>query len=95
MQSTVATPWLDVSAAVKDGWVSLAVVNSNAEKRIETELKGLPEGTEVDVYLVTSEKLEDVNTAEKTTVKIKESKWKAAKSYTFPQHSFTMLRWKA
>lgn len=95
VQSTVAAPWLDVSAAVKDGWVSLAVVNSHDEKGIKTELKGLPEGVEVDVYLVTGENLADVNTAEKTAVEIKESKWKAERTYTFPKHSFTLLRWKA
>lgn len=95
VKSTLDVPWLDVSAAIKDGWVSLAVVNLHPDSGLETEVKGIPEGSEVNVFLVTGENLEVVNTAEVTTVDIKESTWKAATKYTFPKHSFTMLRWKA
>jgi alpha-N-arabinofuranosidase len=94
IESTMDVSYLDVSAAVKDGWVSLAVVNLHAEKSFETQLKGLEVGKEVQVYLVTGESLDDVNTAEKTTVEIKEAKWSAKDTYTFPRHSFTMLRWR-
>ncbi|KAA8904823.1 glycoside hydrolase superfamily [Sphaerosporella brunnea] len=94
IESTMDVPWLDVSAAVNNGYVNLAVVNLHAEKAFETELKGVPAGQDVEVHLVTGEKLDDVNTAEKTTVEIKESKWTASSNYTFPKHSFTLLRWK-
>lgn len=95
IETTMDVAWLDVSAAIKDGWVNLAVVNSHENKSYETELKGIKEGTNVEVHLVTGEKLDDVNTAENTTVEIQESKWSAKGNYTFPKHSFTLLRWKA
>jgi len=78
---------MDVSAAVNNGYVNLAVVILNAEKAFETELKGVLAGQNVEVHLITGENLNDVNTADKTTVEIKESK------YTFPKHSFNLLRW--
>jgi alpha-N-arabinofuranosidase len=83
-----------VSAAVEDGWVNLAVVNLCAERGWETEIKGVPEGREVQVYLVTGEGLGDVNTEEETSVEIKESTWVAEERFTFLKHSFTMLRWR-
>jgi len=94
LQSTKSVGWLDVSAAVEDGWVNLAVVNLCAERGWETEIKGVPEGREVQVYLVTGEGLGDVNTEEETSMEVKESTWVAEERFTFLKHSFTMLRWR-
>lgn len=95
VETTMDTPWLDVSASLYKGKIGLAVVNIHPEKAFEVEIKGLSEGVEVEIYYVTGEKLTDVNTEEKQTVGIKESKWTSKGKYIFPKHSFTLLRWKA
>ncbi|KAM0344124.1 hypothetical protein ACHAPU_007845 [Fusarium lateritium] len=95
IRGTIETPWLDVSAALdKDGVVNLAVVNIHQEKDFETELKGLAAGKEVEVHTVNGADVKVVNTAEKEEVGIKESKWNGEGLFTFPKHSFTLLRWK-
>ncbi|KAF5023733.1 hypothetical protein F66182_4207 [Fusarium sp. NRRL 66182] len=95
IRGTIETPWLDVSAAVdKDGIVNLAVVNIHEDKDFETELKGLTGGKEVEVHTVSGADVRVVNTAEKEEVGIKESKWDGEGLFTFPKHSFTLLRWK-
>jgi alpha-N-arabinofuranosidase len=94
IRGTIETPWLDVSAALdKDGTVNLAVVNIHEEKDFETELKGLS-GKDVEVHSVSGTDVKVVNTAEKEEVGIKESKWNGEGFFTFPKHSFTLLRWK-
>ena len=88
------TPWLDVSAAKgPGGWVALAVVNVHEETAFETELRGVAE-TEVEVYTVTGSNVKVVNSPDKEEVGIKESKWDGKGLFTFPKHSFTLLRWK-
>ncbi|SPJ85830.1 related to alpha-L-arabinofuranosidase 1 [Fusarium torulosum] len=95
IRGAIETPWLDVSAALdKDGVVNLAVVNIHQEKDFETELKGLAAGKEVEVHTVNGADVKVVNTAEKEEVGIKESKWNGEGLFTFPKHSFTLLRWK-
>ncbi|KAF4973133.1 hypothetical protein FSARC_477 [Fusarium sarcochroum] len=95
IRGTIETPWLDVSAALdKDGVVNLAVVNIHEEKDFETELKGLTGGKEIEVHSVSGKDVKVVNTAEKEEVAIKESKWNGEGLFTFPKHSFTLLRWK-
>jgi alpha-N-arabinofuranosidase len=93
IRGAIETPWLDASASLKDGVVSLAVVNIHEEKDFETELRGVT-GKDVEVYSVSGDGVAVVNTAEKQEVGIKESKWNGEGSFTFPKHSFTLLRWK-
>ncbi|KAI5458262.1 family 51 glycoside hydrolase [Mariannaea sp. PMI_226] len=93
IRGTIETPWLDASAALKDGVVSLAVVNIHEEKDLETELRGIA-GKEVEVYSVSGDNVAVVNTEEKQEVGIKESKWNGEGPFTFPKHSLTLLRWK-
>lgn len=94
--AAVDTPWLDASAAVDDeGWVNLAVVNIHAEKAFETEIKAELGTGGVEVYTVTGSGVDVVNTEAKEEVGIKESKWDGKGLYTFPKHSFTLLRWKS
>lgn len=95
LRGKMETPWLDVSASVDDGGVvSLVVVNIHDAKNLITKVDGIPEGVEVDVYTVTGERLNCTNTAEKSEVEVKESKWTASGTYDFPKASMTMLRWK-
>ncbi|KAM0200086.1 hypothetical protein ACHAPA_011795 [Fusarium lateritium] len=95
IRGAIETPWLDVSAALdKDGVVNLAVVNIHQEKDYETELKGLTAGKEVEVHTVNGADVKVVNTAEKEEVLIEETKWNGEGLFTFPKHSFTLLRWK-
>lgn len=97
IQSTMDTPWLDVSAAVNDGYINLAVVNLHPEEEITVDLHGIPDGTEIQEFLVTGKSLDDVNTEEKTTVKIVENTgiWGSeySNNWIFPKHSFVLLRW--
>lgn len=87
-------PWLDVSASLgEDGFANLAVVNIHETEDFKVELKGVV-GSDVTVYLVSGEKLSDVNTEGSEKVGLSESKWEGGSSYTFPKHSFTLLRWK-
>lgn len=84
---------LDVSASVKDGWVSLVVVNIDEERHIETEILGVK--GEVDVYTVTGHSVKAVNVEGKEEVSLKEGKWDGKGKYKFEKHSLVMLRWKA
>lgn len=91
IRGTIETPWLDVSAALgDDGVVSLAVVNIQEDKAIETQLKGIPAGAKVEVHLVSGkgvmEREAGVSTSEIT--------WPEDHSYKFPAASLTMLRYK-
>ncbi|KAM5341265.1 hypothetical protein ACJ41O_015374 [Fusarium nematophilum] len=96
IRGKIETPWLDVSASINDeGIVSLVVVNISETRSFATKLEGIPGGTVVEVYTVTGPSVESVNTAEKQTVGIEETKWVAESVYQFPTASVTMLRWKA
>ncbi|KAL0260433.1 hypothetical protein SLS55_004120 [Diplodia seriata] len=96
IRGTVETPWLDVSAAITDdGWVGLAVVNVHEQKSFETSLDGVAAKGPVKVYTVTGPSWEVVNTQDKEEVGIKESEWDGKGKFTFPNLSFTLLRWKA
>lgn len=94
IRGAVETPWLDASAAVKDGVVSLAVVNVHEKEGFATELRGVKKDGEVEVYRVSGENVGVVNTAEEQAVGIEESTWDGEGLFTFPKHSFTLLRWK-
>lgn len=85
--------WLDVSASVnEDGVLSLAVVNIHETADFEVDLTGAK--GEVDVYSVGGPDVKAVNKEGKEEVTLKESKWESAKGkFTFPKHSFTLLRW--
>lgn len=95
LRGAMETPWLDVSASIKDGVVSLVVVNIHESKSFSTKLDGIPSGANVDVYTVAGDNIGVINTAEKSEVEVEESKWQAEESYEFPKASMTMLRWKA
>lgn len=95
IRGKIETPWLDVSAAIKDGIISLVVVNVHETKNFPTRLAGITEGSDVDVFTVTGPSVWSTNTADKTEVSIRESKWDGKGLYDFPHASMTMLRWKA
>ena len=89
-------PLLDVSASVDDhGTVALCVVNIHAENDVSVDIDGLHEGAEVNVFTVTGSGPSVTNMQGKEEVAVKELKWSAKGLYSFPKHSFTMLRWKA
>jgi alpha-L-arabinofuranosidase len=100
VQTTCDVPRLDVSAAVDGGWVTVAVVNVDAEHSFETELAGVaPADGEIQVFKVGGEgnTLKDVNEEGNEIVTIAESTLKGQeqiKKFVFERHSFTMLRWK-
>lgn len=92
LRAAVNTPWLDVSASIKDGWVSLAVVNIHPEKDFETELKGVSGGAK-KVFVVDGSDVSVVNTKGKEEVGVKETEWDGQASFVFKKHSLTLLRW--
>ncbi|RPB00985.1 glycoside hydrolase [Choiromyces venosus 120613-1] len=95
VRTTMDMPWLDVSAAVEDGHINLAVANISEERDWEVEIKGVSKGAEVKVFEVKGEKVDDVNSEEKRTVGIEEKVWTVAgETYLFKRLSFTLLRWK-
>lgn len=97
VQSTVAVPKLDVSAAVDGGWISVAVVNSDDARDYATRLDGLAAGTAVQVFRLGGHghAATDCNADGDEKIAVVESAWTASgDSYTFERLSFTMLRWK-
>jgi len=58
------------------------------------ELNGLVSG-EVTVYKVSGESVQSTNIEGKEAVGLEESKWDGKGKFTFPKHTFIMLRWKA
>ncbi|KAI0025102.1 glycoside hydrolase family 51 protein [Xylariomycetidae sp. FL0641] len=89
-------PWLDVSAAVDDAGerVSLAVVNLSEDRDFAVALKGVG-GSAVQTFTVTAPDLRAVNVEGREEVGLVEGTWDGeGGKYTFPKHSFTMLRWK-
>ncbi|KAF3039901.1 hypothetical protein E8E12_005394 [Didymella heteroderae] len=95
IRGTIETPYLDACAvAGEDGYTNLAVTNISEDKDFEVDLSGIS-ADEVEVHIVTGEHVQVTNTAEDQQVGIKESSWDGKGAYTFPKHSFTLLRWKA
>ncbi|KAG5965466.1 hypothetical protein E4U57_004049 [Claviceps arundinis] len=95
IRGTIATPWLDVSAALDDnGVLNLAVVNIHEEKDFKTNLFGIGGEKDVEVHTVTGANTSVSNTDQTEEVHIEETKWKVTSSFVFPKHSFTLLRWK-
>ncbi|CAJ2511639.1 Uu.00g072640.m01.CDS01 [Anthostomella pinea] len=89
-------PWLDVSACLgDDGYVSLAVVNMSETEDFATELRGVVGKDDVTTYTVTGPGVAAVNVEGKEEVGLVEGKWEGEGTYTFPKHTFTMLRWKS
>lgn len=106
IRKTTPTPWLDVSCAYDEaaGFVNLAVVNVNDEADIAADLdlkNALPAGLgadqkqEVQVFTVgggdVDVKATNFDGVER--VGMVESTWATSAQYTFPKHSFTLLRW--
>lgn len=93
-------PYLDVSATYKDGEVILCVVNRHKEEGITTDILSqngdfsgnfrVYEVNGPDVKAANDFGKELVNTKEKTSIKANGKKI----TYTFPPHSFTMLKGK-
>ncbi len=94
-------PYLDVSAAYKDGEVVIMVINRNKDKAITTDVfsqQGSFDG-DFEVYEVNGPDIKAENDFEKTNVKTVQKepiKVKKATSFTyeFPAHSLTMLKGK-
>jgi alpha-L-arabinofuranosidase len=95
IRAAIETPWLDVSASIHEGVVTLVVVNIHETNAYATRLDGIVEGTPVQVYTVTGPSVQSTNTAGNSEVGIQESKWDGKGPYEFPRASMTMLRWKA
>ncbi|KAK3074401.1 hypothetical protein LTR53_003195 [Teratosphaeriaceae sp. CCFEE 6253] len=95
-QSTVDSPWLDVSATLSDdGWISMAVVNVHQSEAFDVELDGIKcEGGSVKKYLITGAKWDVVNVENDQQVGIEESEWDGKGKCRFPRMSVTMLRWR-
>ena len=95
IRGTIETPYLDACAvAGEDGYTNLAVANVSEDKDFEVDLSGI-QADKVDVHTVTGEHVQVTNTAEDQQVGIKESSWDGKGAFTFPKHSFTLLRWKS
>ncbi|KAI0479193.1 glycoside hydrolase family 51 protein [Xylariaceae sp. FL0804] len=96
-------PWLDVSACLgDDGYASLAVANLSPDEDFRTELRGVGgdaaeagAGGSVSVYTVAGPGVGAVNVEGREEVGLSEGRWDGRGPYTFPKHTFTMLRWKA
>ena len=93
-------PYLDVSATWKDGEIILCVVNRNKDKSIQTDIinqKGEFSGN-FKVYEVNGPDIKSMNDFGKETVKtVSKSDIKAKGNkltYSFPAHSFTMIKGK-
>jgi alpha-L-arabinofuranosidase len=98
--STCSVPKLDVSAAINnDGWMNVAVVNSNENDSVMATLDGLKviEGQQVEVYTVGGNGYDasDTNIEGIEKIGIKEGRWDGKDMiYWFERLSFTVLRWK-
>lgn len=98
--STVPVPTLDVSAALsEDGWMNLAVVNSNDTRAQTASLNGLKvrDGAEVEVHTVGGGEqfgAMDSNGESAEKIRIREGRWDGKGGvYKFEKLSFTLLRW--
>ena len=94
-------PYLDVSATYDHGEVILCVVNRNKDKAITTDLiseEGKFDGN-FDIYEVNGPDVKSGNDFGATTVKTEQKpsmslKNTAKMTYSFPPHSFTMIKGK-
>ena len=94
IRGTIETPYLDCSAALgHDGYINLAVVNVSDDRDFDVSLEGL-KAEKVEVYTVSGDNVDVVNTTETQKVAIKESTWDGKGTFNFGKHSFTLLRWK-
>lgn len=95
IRNTIETPYLDCSATLSDdGFINLAVTNVNEKLDFEVDIPGL-KADKVEVYTVTGDNVDVVNTEGVQNVGIKESSWDGQGRFKFGKHSFTLLRWKA
>jgi alpha-L-arabinofuranosidase len=97
IRKTEDTPWLDVSCAFsEDGFVNLAVINISEDRDFETQIMGVGENS-VDIFTIgkDNESVSDVNFDGVQRVGVVPSKWDGKGRYTFPKHTFSLLRWKA
>lgn len=98
--STVPVPTLDVSAVLsEDGWMNLAVVNTDEQTTQNVDLSGIKvkEGEKVKVYTVGGSQygVMDTNSENNEQIGIQESEWDTkTTTYAFEKLSFTLLRWK-
>lgn len=93
-------PYLDVSATTKDGELRLCVVNRHKDEAITTDIFSqngafsgnftVHEVTGPDIKAGNDFGKENVKTVEKQAVKVNGTKF----TYTFPPHSFTLLKGK-
>ncbi|KAH7134561.1 glycoside hydrolase superfamily [Dactylonectria estremocensis] len=99
VETTCTVPKLDVSAVIDaDGWMNLAVVNSDETANLSTQLASIEKGVEVQVFTLGGEKFvaTDANSPKDEKVGIRESTWAATGNvYTFERLSFTLMRWKS
>lgn len=91
-------PYLDVSATYKDGEVTICVLNRNKDKAITADIIAQTGefGGPFQVYEVNGPDVKSTNDFDKETVKTvakPEIKAKGQKiTYSFPPHSFTLLK---
>jgi len=93
-------PYLDVSATYKDGELTLCVVNRNKEEAITTDIisqSGVFSGA-FSIFEVNGPDIKSVNDFGSETVKSNQRPDKAVNgnkiTYSFPPHSFTLLKGK-
>jgi len=94
LATTSDMPWLDVSAALNDGFVNLAVVNISEDTDIECEI---PITSTVQVFTVgaNNASVRDHNMEGEDKVVIEETSFEGRGTYKFAKHSLTLLRWKS
>ena len=96
LRSVDKTPWLDVSATMSDdGWVNMVVVNVHPSTSFRIDIDGSQTRSgDVEVYTVTGESWDVVNTADKQSVEMKKTSWDGEGKFEFLRMSMTMLRWR-
>jgi alpha-L-arabinofuranosidase len=73
---------------------SVCVLSIFHEKNdIHTTINGIAPGTEVTVFTISGQDVSVTNMNWEEKVGVQETTWVADGTYTFPHHSFTMLRW--
>jgi alpha-N-arabinofuranosidase len=96
---TVSSVPLGTSAAIDNDTLVINVVNRHRDQTVETniELQDKQFAGAVDVFEVNAAGIKAENTFESTTVKPTQRSAKAEKNalrYSFPPHSYTMLKTK-
>ena len=97
MQSTVDSPFLDVSATIDDdGYVSMVVVNVHETDNYEIDVEGLTaKAGKVQKYVITGKEWDVTNTQNEQNVDIEEHEWDGRGKCAFQRLSMTMLRWQS